>query len=64
MKTTGLCTVIFLILTSMTASTGSSVPDAAVLAAVLRSCRQWCWKQRLIACYVSKDKKAQEFQSQ
>ncbi len=40
----------------MTTSIGSSVPDAAVLAAVLRSRRRWCWKQRLIACYVSKHK--------
>jgi hypothetical protein len=40
----------------MTASTGSSVPDAAVLAAVLKSHCQWYWKQRLIVCYVSKDK--------
>jgi hypothetical protein len=40
----------------MTASTGSSVPDAAVLAAVLRSRCRWCWKQRLIACFVSKHK--------
>jgi hypothetical protein len=38
----------------MTANNGTSVPDAAVLRAVLRSCCQWCWKQHFIACYLSK----------
>ena len=38
----------------MAASNSTSVLDAAVLAAVLRSRRRWCWKQRVISCYLSK----------
>jgi hypothetical protein len=31
----------------------SNTPDASIIHAVLGTHRKWCWKQRVVACYLS-----------